>query len=101
MAARANGVFHIGQRVVCVDDRFADRPEWRRAVHTLPRLYATYTIRDIVREGTLTGFCFAEIVHQPAIFGGCPLEPAFNSANFRPLATSNIEAFKRMLAIRD
>lgn len=94
-------MFHIGQQVVCVDDRFADRPDWRRAIHTLPRLYGIYTIREIVREGRVTGFCFEEIVHGPARFGDCLLEPAFNSANFRPLATSNIEAFKRMLAIVD
>jgi hypothetical protein len=93
--------FQIGQRVVCVDDLFSDRPEWRRAVQTFPKLYSVYTIRKIVERGELTGFCFDEIFNRPAMFDDALLEPAFNSENFRPVETSNIEAFKRMLALAD
>jgi hypothetical protein len=93
--------FRVGQQVVCVDDRFSDRADWRRAVQTFPRMCSVYTIRQVVEDGRLTGLCFREIVNQRALFGGMLLEPAFNSKNFRRVETSNIELFKRMLALTD
>src|SRR5262249_10591910 len=43
--------FHVGQQVVCVDDKFSKREDWRRTVRVFPRQHSIYTIREIVQEG--------------------------------------------------
>lgn len=95
--------FHIGQQVVCVNDRFSADPGWRRAVLRFPQLKAIYTIREIiigedVGQPGLIGFCFYEIVNPPTLPHG---EPAFNSKNFRPVRPTNIEVLERLLAPKD
>ena len=89
--------FHVGQQVVCVDDRFSRRKDWRRAVRVFPKLNSIYTIREIFTEGDRVGFCFYEISNPPAHFAKGYLEPAFNSRNFRPVKATNIEVFERLL----
>jgi hypothetical protein len=89
--------FHRGQLVVCISDRFSDEPIWRRSIHTLPKLRAIYTIRDICYVGELVGLMFVEILHEPAWFGNELAEPAFNAKNFRPVRKTNIDIFKKML----
>ena len=91
--------FHIGQQVVCVSDQFSANPGWRRAVLSFPQIKAIYTIREIVLgedvgQPGLIGFCFYEITNPPALELG---EPAFNSKNFRPVRSTNIEVFERLL----
>lgn len=93
--------FHVGQQVVCVDDNFSKREEWRRAVRVFPRLHSIYTIRQIVDEDDLIGFCFYEIRNPRAYFGKDFLEPAFNSRNFRPVRQTSIEVFERLLVPND
>lgn len=90
--------FQVGQQVVCINDRFSQEPYWRSTVRVFPRLNAIYTIREIHLAGELIGFCFYEIVHQPAQFREGLHEPAFNSRNFRPVKKTSIEAFRKLLA---
>ncbi len=101
--------FHIGQQVICVDDQFSSDPYWRSTVRAFPKLKTIYTIREIIegygRQQGLIGFCLHEIVSPPALFiakDGWPLlEPAFNSKNFRPIRSTNIEIFKKLLVPKD
>jgi hypothetical protein len=90
--------FHVGQQVVCINDRFSRREVWRRAVRIYPQLNSIYTIREIFHAGGLTGFCFYEFSNPPALFDGRYLEPAFNSRNFRPVKKTSIEVLERLLA---
>jgi hypothetical protein len=90
--------FHVGQQVVCVNDRFSRDMRWRRTVRNFPVLNSIYTIREIHVEGPLVGFCFHEILNPYTRFAAGFGEPAFNSRNFRPVRTTNIEVFKRLLA---
>jgi hypothetical protein len=89
--------FHIGQRVVCVSDRFSSEPVWRAAVHTFPQIGRIYTIRDICHRVDLVGLLLEEIWHEPAWFCVGFVEPAFNVKHFRPLRKSDISIFKKML----
>jgi hypothetical protein len=89
--------FHVGQQVVCVDERFSDHEGWRRAVRSFPKLHGIYTIREIIEDDSLFAFCFFEIPNPPAPFVNGFLEPAFNSSNFRPVKKTNIEILERLL----
>jgi hypothetical protein len=93
--------FHVGQQVVCVDDKFSKREDWRRTVRVFPLLHSIYTIREIVQEGELIGFYFYEITNPRAHFAKGYLEPAFNSRNFRPVRKTSIEIFERLLVPND
>jgi|SRR5262245_37072607 len=93
--------FQVGQQVVCIDDRFSKRQDWRRAVRVFPKLNSIYTIREIYAEGDLIGFCFYEITNPQSHFARGYYEPAFNSRNFRPVKKTSIELFERMLAPND
>jgi hypothetical protein len=93
--------FHVGQQVVCVNDRFSSDMRWRQTVRIFPIRNAIYTIREIHVEGPLAGFCFHEIVNPCTWFAAGFGEPAFNSRNFRPVKTTSIEVFERLLAPAD
>jgi len=93
--------FHVGQQVVCVDGNFSKREGWRRTVREFPQLHAIYTIRQIIDEYELIGFCFYEIRNPRAHFSKGYHEPAFNSRNFRPVRKTSIEVFERLLAPTD
>jgi hypothetical protein len=93
--------WHVGQRVVCINDVFSPCAYWRRAVSAFPRLRAIYTIRNIREAHGLIGLCFYEIVSPPAQFSEGFVEPAFNSKNFRPVRRTNIDAFTKLLAPTD
>src|ERR1700728_2881176 len=93
--------FHVGLQVVCVSDRFSTCPYWRRAVRTLPRRNAIYTIREI-REGYgdqygLIGFCFYELTNPRVYFERGFVEPGFFSSHFRPVRKTSIELFEKLL----
>jgi len=90
--------FDIGQRVVCVSDRFSRDMRWRRTVRNFPILNSIYTIREIHVEGPLVGFCFHEMINPCAWFAAGFGEPAFNSRNFRPVKATSIAIFKKLLA---
>lgn len=89
--------FHVGQRVVCVSDKFSCDTRWRRTVRIFPVLNGIYTIREIHVEGPLIGFCFYQIVNPRSLFAAGYGEPAFNSRNFRPVKATSIEVFERLL----
>ncbi len=89
--------FHVGQQVVCVNDRFSSDKRWRRTVRTFPILNTVYTIREIHIDGPLVGFCFYQIVNPRTWFAAGLGEPAFNSRNFRPVKTTNIDVFEKLL----
>jgi len=89
--------FHVGQQVVCVNDRFSRDMRWRQTVRNFPILNSIYTIREIYVEGPLVGFCFQEILNPCTWFAAGFGEPAFNSRNFRPVKTTSIEVFKKLL----
>jgi hypothetical protein len=90
--------FHVGQLVVCVNDRFSPCEYWRAAVSSFPKLNAIYTIRSMREAHGLLGLCFYEIVSRPAEFSEGFVEPAFNSKNFRPVKKTSIDVFERLLA---
>jgi hypothetical protein len=90
--------FYVGQRVVCVCVKFSREPVWRGNGRVFPQLGSVYTIRSIREERDLIGFCFAEIVNPPGNFGTRGfVEPAFDSRRFRPLRTTSIQVFRRLL----
>ena len=93
--------FHVGQRVVCVSDKFSCDMRWRRTVRIFPVLKTIYTIREIHAEGPLMGFCFHQIVNPCTWFAAGYGDPAFNSRNFRPVKTTSIEVFERLLTPTD
>ena len=90
--------FHVGQQVVCVNDKFSSNQRWRQTVCTFPVRNTIYTIREIHVEAPLTGFCFHEIVNPRTWFAAGYGEPAFNSRNFRPVKRTSIDVFERLLA---
>ena len=90
-------LFHIGQQVVCISDRFSSRPYWRSTVRTFPRLGAIYTIRGICTEAGLVGLYLDEIINPLALFACGYDEPAFNRNNFRPLQENRSEINNRLL----
>jgi hypothetical protein len=93
--------YQVGQQVVCVDDRFSDHEVWRRAVRSFPKLYGIYTIREIIEDDGLFGFCFYELSNPRAPFYNGFLEPAFNAGNFRPVRKTSIEIFRKLLTPAD
>jgi hypothetical protein len=90
--------FHVGQQVVCVNDKFSPDPQWRRTVRTFPVRHGIYTIREIHVEPPLVGFCFYEITNPRSYFSTGFAEPAFNCKNFRPVKKTSIEAFEKLLS---
>ena len=93
--------FQIGQQVVCVNDRFSERVDWRRTVRAFPQLHSVYTIREIIEDPPLIGFCFHELVNERHHFRSGFHEPAFNSRNFRPVRKTSIEIFEKLLVPAD
>ena len=95
--------FRVGQRVVCVDTRkwpyLADR--W-----TLPTRGVVYTVRAIVpcmADGYAEdGLRLVEIVNPKRMLC-CPsgrwqrIELCFRMSRFRPVRTTSIEVFQKML----
>ena len=76
-------MFGVGERVVCVDDFFAEIESKLNAVinifDQLPRKVQEYTIREIV-DMPLTGkqgVLLEEIVNKPVYFGSGLMEPNF------------------------
>ena len=90
--------FRIGQRVVCVNVEFSQEPTWRTAVTVLPVLGFMYTIRSMRAVDDVIGLCFEEMVHPFRHFAEGYVEPAFDSRRFRPLATTRIDIFEKLLA---
>lgn len=85
-------MFRVGQMVVCVK-----RGPWTGQWGTNPTYRSVYTIREtqVGPDGDL--YLRFEEIRNPK----CPLcgiEPAYWSRRFRPVKTTNIDVFTKMLA---
>lgn len=89
-------MFHIGQQVVCVDDKF--EPKARTVFDALPVRSRIYHVRNVY-VSLVTGspaINLDEIVGAPA--RTCPTrECGFFAARFRPVRKTNIDIFTAML----
>lgn len=83
-------MFEIGQKVVCVDDKFAD---WYKKLYSqFPTKDCVYVVRDIrigvmYSEGKKTGAVSVLLIGvvNPKADSKAGLERGFNSDRFRPL----------------
>jgi hypothetical protein len=99
--AGARGMtFHVGQKIVCVDDDFAGRNMFSRIPSNLPVKNAVYTIRGFVDARGKTFIRLVEILNTPRQISGTAIEePAFNADRFRPIVSrkTSIGIFTAML----
>jgi hypothetical protein len=87
-------MFHIGQRVVCIDDRFPGEngvfdPTFAERCPNLPVRGLIYTVRDFVvpyagYPGT-QGMLLEEIINPPCPYFEGTFEPSFFPSHFRPV----------------
>ena len=97
--------FHVGQRVICVDDRPRVGVRAGRGDEAMPKAGITYTIRTILHREPLgldqDGVLLEEIVNPvrwyTAPAGPIRAELHFRVDRFRPVRTTNIDVFTRML----
>jgi hypothetical protein len=89
--------FYVGQRVVCVRVHFSKERVWLNVVRVFPKLGAIYAVRSICEVGDLIGFCFEEFVNPPEHFSRGFVEAAFDSRRFRPVRTTSIQVFRKLL----
>ena len=80
-----------------MDENFSHEPLWRSCVNAFPGLNSIYLIRDRRTVHELVGLCFHEIVNASAHFAEGYVEAAFDSRRFRPVRSTNIDAFKALL----
>lgn len=75
--------FHVGQKVVCVDDGF--KPELFYSDDVMPRRGEVYTIRDLeqIKGYPLLRVC--EIRNKVRSYAHGRYECAFHRARFRPI----------------
>ncbi len=93
---------HVGQKVVCVNDR---QTSGYSHMPYLPKLGSVYTIRAIVPCKVYgydeDGVWLVELVNTPRQYesptGPVVHELAFRISRFRPLRTTNIDTFLKML----
>ena len=101
-------MFRIGQKVVCVDIRSRGvglAPRYCQTV--LPVLGGVYTVRDIFDAAPYghhgeAGLLLDEIVNSVLPYTACNGEPVvveqfWLGFRFRPVRTTDIEVFERML----
>lgn len=93
-------MFHVGQKVVCVDDCWGtEDSRWCRMTPNRPVLRCVYTIRlvEMFPDG-MAGFLLCELRNPEGAFYEGFSEPQFGARRFRPVKTTNIEIFTAMLA---
>jgi hypothetical protein len=81
--------FHVGQKVVCVDDN----PHYPQLPWTPPQKGAVYTITSLFVERRLLCVTLAELQNKNPVgrdFG-------YVAHRFRPLRVTNIDVFLKML----
>ena len=98
-------MFAIGQKVVCVDDRLRTGRRYYR--ENLPKNGVVYTVREMVdaRARGYTdedwGLRLVEIVNRKRWYtppnGRIFTEMFFSASRFRPLRSTNIDVFLKML----
>lgn len=96
--------FHVGQMVVCVDDRFGGK--WRAVITknapALPTKGIIYTIREIEIGWSVArdAYLRLEELTNPAMKwdDGDVSEVAFGAQRFRPVKHTSIEQFRKLVA---
>lgn len=89
-------VFHVGQKVVCINGTPAHR--FYLPSDNLPATGAVYTVRAVVDSEGTACLLLDEIVNEPRQFRDGFCEGAFNASRFRPVKTTSIEVFHKLLA---
>ena len=101
-------MFHIGQRIICVDDRFVGEnhvfdPTFTLRCPNLPVKSRVYTVRGFVvpyvgYPGT-PGILLEEIINPPCPYFEGTFEPSFFPAHFQPITDrkTDISVFTAML----
>jgi hypothetical protein len=101
-------MFYIGQRVVCIDDKFLGEngvfdPTFAERCPNLPVKGGIYTVRGFVVPYVgypgQPGMLLEEIVNRPSLYVEGTFEPSFFPSHFRPLAErpTDISIFTRIL----
>lgn len=87
--------FSVGQRIMCVDDRFRNTKTMQHFTQWVKR-DKTYTVREIRPAGAEGGILLEEIKNPPCYFPhfGGNLEPAFHPKRFVPLEEAEGEQAK-------
>ncbi len=92
-------MFHVGQMVVCINGDFVDKC-WRMVPH-MPVKSRIYVLRGVVLgwyrpHGV---YLVVEELINPAIkwSDGTTSEPHFLAARFRPVRTTDISIFRKMV----
>jgi hypothetical protein len=100
--------FHVGQRVVCVDlsprRKYLHHAVWV-APFAMPKRGGVYTVRDVFdarrygfdQDGLLLEEIINPVLDYVAPAGHVRIEQFFLAFRFRPLRTTSIEAFHKML----
>lgn len=95
-------MFYIGQKVICVIDDWST-PSGYLPPH-LPRAGVEYVVRSMLVDGDLgLSLRFQWLINPKAHFTNGYLEPAFCAFTaagelvFRPVKTTSIEIFQKML----
>lgn len=90
--------FRVGQKVVCVEDDFAERNKLCRIPTHYPKTGQVYTIRSFVSARGRVFVRLIEIINQPEKLLG-NVEPAFWVERFRPVVETktDISIFTSML----
>ena len=91
-------MFHVGQMVVCVDDRpcrnglfGVDDSLTKRCVYTVRAIKSLDGLQMLPgHESSPYGLCLEEIVR--------PYDTPYGAARFRPVAKTDISIFQSMLA---
>jgi hypothetical protein len=88
--------WHVGMKVVCVDDDWDFGP---LPGETFPKAGAVYTIRSLSIEGSEVFVQLAEIVNPVCVFEDIIGESEFAAVNFRPVQPrkTDISIFTAML----
>ena len=101
-------MFHIGQRIICVDDRFVGEnrvfdPTFTARCPNLPVKGRVYTVRGFVVPYAwypdMPGLLLEEIINPLCPYFEGTFEPSFFPSHFRPLTERNtdISVFMAML----
>jgi hypothetical protein len=84
-------MFHVGQKVVCV------RADWDDGDEIVPVKGAVYTVRQTCEWRGNPGIRLVEIVNEPGDYIGGVRECSFAARAFRPVKTTSIDVFLKML----
>lgn len=88
-------MWHVGQRVVCVDDS-----NWSDDHIKHPIKGRIYTIREIDTIGGIDGFWLEEIINPIKTYCDGVCEAGFKRERFKPLDEKRLDIFREMLTVK-